>query len=112
MFLGFSVICEVIKRPPLNLDLQQPTVSGLFRGGYNSMWHILIGSTVQVSLPLGIRKKLREEKVINRIMLEPMPKKAFIEIDELAASAELLISDAARNITAQVLLIDGGQTAR
>ena len=55
---------------------------------------------------------ISEDEVINRIMLEPMPKKAFISIDELAKSAEFLISDAARNITAQTLVLDGGWTAR
>jgi 3-hydroxybutyrate dehydrogenase len=45
-------------------------------------------------------------------MLEPMPKKAFIEMDELGATAAFLLSDAARNITAQTLVIDGGWTAR
>jgi 3-hydroxybutyrate dehydrogenase len=50
--------------------------------------------------------------VINKIMLEPMPKKAFIEIDELAESVDFLISRAARNITAQAIVLDGGWTAR
>lgn len=55
---------------------------------------------------------ISEEDVINKIMLEPMPKKSFIEIDELAQSAEFLISNAARNITAQAIVLDGGWTAR
>lgn len=59
-----------------------------------------------------LENNISEEDVINTIMLQPMPKKAFIEIDELAASAEFLISDHARNITAQAIVIDGGWTAR
>ena len=59
-----------------------------------------------------IENGISEEDVINKIMLEPMPKKAFIEIDELATSAEFLMSDAAKNITAQTLVLDGGWTAR
>lgn len=55
---------------------------------------------------------LSEEEVINKIMLEPMPKKAFIDIDELSASAAFLIADTARNITAQTIVLDGGWTAR
>lgn len=55
---------------------------------------------------------LSEQDVINKIMLEPMPKKAFIDIDELAASAAFLIQDTARNITAQTIVLDGGWTAR
>jgi 3-hydroxybutyrate dehydrogenase len=41
-----------------------------------------------------------------------MPKKTFISIAEIAATIEFLISDAARNITAQSIAIDGGWTAR
>lgn len=59
-----------------------------------------------------VENGISEEEVINKIMLEPMPKKAFIEIEELAASAEFLMSDAAKNITAQTMVLDGGWTAR
>ena len=55
---------------------------------------------------------LTENDVINKIMLEPMPKKQFIEIDELADTALFLMSDSARNITAQAIALDGGWTAR
>lgn len=55
---------------------------------------------------------ISEDEVINKIMLEPMPKKSFIEMDELAATAAFLMADSARNITAQTLVIDGGWTAR
>jgi 3-hydroxybutyrate dehydrogenase len=55
---------------------------------------------------------ISEQEVIERIMLEPMPKKAFITIEEVAATAEFLISHAARNITGQTILIDGGWTVR
>jgi 3-hydroxybutyrate dehydrogenase len=55
---------------------------------------------------------ISEQEVIDNIMLAPMPKKAFIGIDELAATAVFLLSNEARNITAQALVIDGGWTAR
>ena len=45
-------------------------------------------------------------------MLKPMPKKRFITVEEVAAAAEFLISDSARNITGQTLVIDGGWTAQ
>jgi 3-hydroxybutyrate dehydrogenase len=45
-------------------------------------------------------------------MLKPMPKQAFIAIEEIAALAEYLMSDSARNITAQAIAIDGGWTAQ
>lgn len=55
---------------------------------------------------------ISEADVINNIMLEPMPKKAFIEMSELSASVAFLLSDAARNMTGQTLVLDGGWTIR
>ena len=55
---------------------------------------------------------MSEEAVVNNIMLKPMPKKAFIEIDELAASCEFLMSNLSKNITAQAIALDGGWTAQ
>ncbi|USH01460.1 3-hydroxybutyrate dehydrogenase [Grimontia kaedaensis] len=54
---------------------------------------------------------ITEEEVINTIMLKPMPKKAFIDLSELADTALFLCSPAAKNITAQAITIDGGWTA-
>jgi 3-hydroxybutyrate dehydrogenase len=53
-----------------------------------------------------------EQRLIDEIMLKPMPKRAFIEIDELGALVEYLASDAARNVTGQSIAIDGGWTAQ
>jgi 3-hydroxybutyrate dehydrogenase len=50
--------------------------------------------------------------VIDEVMLQPMPKKRFIEIDEIVAAVEFLASPAARNITGQTITIDGGWTAQ
>ncbi len=55
---------------------------------------------------------MTEEQVVSEIMLAPMPKKAFISVEELAGTAEFLISPAARNMTAQTLVLDGGWVAR
>jgi 3-hydroxybutyrate dehydrogenase len=55
---------------------------------------------------------ISEQDVIARIMLEPMPKKQFITVEEVAATIEFLASHAARNITGQTIVIDGGWTAR
>lgn len=54
---------------------------------------------------------LPEEHVIREIMLKPMPKKAFITITEIAAAVDYFLSDAAKNVTAQALALDGGWTA-
>ena len=53
-----------------------------------------------------------EQEVIDRIMLEPMPKRRFITVEEVAATIEFLAGDEARNITGQTIVIDGGWTAR
>lgn len=55
---------------------------------------------------------ISEQDVVNKIMLEPMPKKAFIGLDELAKTAEFLMSDAARNMNGQTLILDGGWTVK
>jgi 3-hydroxybutyrate dehydrogenase len=54
---------------------------------------------------------ISEQRVVDEIMLKPMPKKAFVTIDEVVALTQFLMSDAARNITAQSIAIDGGWTA-
>lgn len=58
------------------------------------------------------RHGIPEEEVIQRIMLEPMPKKAFITFEEVAAAIEYLGGSAARNITGQTITMDGGWTIR
>jgi 3-hydroxybutyrate dehydrogenase len=55
---------------------------------------------------------ITEQEVVERIMLEPMPKKRFITVEEVAATIEFLAGHAARNITGQTIVIDGGWTAR
>ncbi|HEY8944516.1 MAG TPA: 3-hydroxybutyrate dehydrogenase [Polyangiaceae bacterium] len=53
-----------------------------------------------------------EERVVKDVMLAPMPKGVFIGIDELGGIVAFLISPAARNITGQTIVVDGGWTAR
>lgn len=47
-----------------------------------------------------------------QIMLAPMPKRRFVAMDEIAGAVDFLLSDAARNVTGQCLVIDGGWTAQ
>lgn len=55
---------------------------------------------------------ITEAQVIQDIMLKPMPKKSFIGIDEITAAVDYLASPAARNMTGQTLVLDGGWTAQ
>jgi len=53
-----------------------------------------------------------EQQVVDEIMLRPMPKRAFITIEELGGIVEFLASDVARNVTGQWITVDGGWTAQ
>jgi len=57
-------------------------------------------------------RQMPEEEIIQRVMLQPMPKQAFITFEEVAAAVEYLMSPLARNVTGQTLTIDGGWTAQ
>lgn len=52
------------------------------------------------------------DEVIEQIMLDPMPKKAFITSEEVAATITFLCSQHARNITGQQIVMDGGWTIK
>ena len=53
-----------------------------------------------------------ERRVIDEIMLKPMPKRAFVTMEELGGIVEFLASDVARNVTGQWIAVDGGWTAQ
>lgn len=55
---------------------------------------------------------ISEQQVVDQIMLKPMPKGTFISIEELAGITAFLISPAARNITGQAIIVDGGWTSQ
>jgi 3-hydroxybutyrate dehydrogenase len=49
---------------------------------------------------------------VDEIMLRPMPKRAFVTLEELGGIIEFLASDVARNVTGQSITVDGGWTAQ
>jgi 3-hydroxybutyrate dehydrogenase len=53
-----------------------------------------------------------ESEVVEKVMLAPMPKGVFVGVDELAGIIAFLVSPAARNITGQTIVVDGGWTAQ
>jgi 3-hydroxybutyrate dehydrogenase len=57
-------------------------------------------------------RQISENEVIERVMLQPMPKQKFITVEEVAAAVQYLMSPLARNVTGQTITIDGGWTAQ
>ncbi|HTQ00228.1 MAG TPA: 3-hydroxybutyrate dehydrogenase [Casimicrobiaceae bacterium] len=55
---------------------------------------------------------ITEEQVINDVLLHAQPTKKFVQVDEVAALASFLASDAAASVTGTVIPVDGGWTAQ
>ena len=55
---------------------------------------------------------LPEQRIVDEIMLKPMPKHAFVTLEEIGGIVEFLASDVARNVTGQWIAVDGGWTAQ
>jgi 3-hydroxybutyrate dehydrogenase len=56
-------------------------------------------------------RNMTREQVINDVILAAQPTKQFVTVDQVAALAVYLCSDAAAQITGANLSIDGGWTA-
>jgi 3-hydroxybutyrate dehydrogenase len=54
---------------------------------------------------------LTKEQVINDVLLQAQPTKEFVTVEQVAALALFLTTDAASNITGANLSMDGGWTA-
>ncbi|HEY4939868.1 MAG TPA: 3-hydroxybutyrate dehydrogenase [Rhizomicrobium sp.] len=54
---------------------------------------------------------MSKEQVMNDVLLAAQPTKAFVTVEEVAALAVFLCSDAAKNITGANISMDGGWTA-
>ena len=56
-------------------------------------------------------RNMTREQVIDEVLLKAQPTKQFVTIDEVAALAVYLASDAAKGMTGSMLNLDGGWTA-
>ena len=72
------------------------------------VWTPLVESQVPNTMAA---RNLTREQVIEDVMLHAQPTKAFVGIEEVAALAVHLTSDAAKSMTGSILSIDGGWTA-
>jgi len=123
----------------INIASAQALVASPFKSGYVAAKHGIAGLTKTVALeaaehgitmnaicpgyvrtPL-VQKQipdtaksrgLTEEQLINDVQLHAQPTKKFVQIDEVAAFAAFLASDAAASITGAILPIEGGWTAQ
>jgi 3-hydroxybutyrate dehydrogenase len=123
----------------VNIGSIHALVASPFKSAYVAAKHGLLGFTRSVALetarnditinmvaPSYVRTALVEKQIeaqarvhglspheiAAQIMLAPMPKQRFIEMDELCGTVEFLLSSAARSITGQCIVIDGGWTAQ
>ncbi len=74
-----------------------------------------LGITVNAIAPSFVRTPLTEDLFRNSATLEPFlkatPLGRFPEVDDVAAAAMYLASEAGRSISGQILAVDGGRTA-
>lgn len=123
----------------INMGSIHSLVASPYKTAYTSAKHGLLGLSKVVALetadcditvnticPAYVKTPLVEKQIANQakshnistevvekeIMLKPMPKKAFVTIEELIGITKFFISDAARNITGQTITVDGGWTAQ
>jgi len=123
----------------INIASAHGLVASPFKSAYVAAKHGLVGLTKTVALEVAgkgitcnavcpgfvltplvetqIQDRAKErgisrEDVINNVILERQPSKEFVKVEEIAALAVFLASDAGASITGSAYSIDGGWTAQ
>jgi len=73
------------------------------------VWTPLVANQIEDTMKA---RHMTREQVINDVMLERQPTKQFATVDQIAAVAVFLCSDAASQITGANISVDGGWTAQ
>jgi 3-hydroxybutyrate dehydrogenase len=98
-------IAGLTKTAALELAMAGVTVNCISPG---YVWTPLVEKQIPDTMKA---RGMTKEQVINEVLLEAQPTKQFVTVDQVAALAVYLCSDAASQITGANLSMDGGWTA-
>ena len=98
-------IAGLTKSVALELATSGVTVNAICPG---YVWTPLVEKQIPDTMAA---RNMTKEQVIDEVMLKAQPTKQFVTIDEVAALALYLTSDAAKGMTGSILSLDGGWTA-
>ncbi len=99
-------IAGLTKSAALELATHGITVNCISPG---YVWTPLVESQIPDTMKA---RGLTEEQVINDVLLKAQPTKEFVTVDQVAALAVFLCSDAASQMTGSNIAMDGGWTAQ
>lgn len=99
-------IAGLTKTAALELATHKITVNCISPG---YVWTPLVEAQIPDTMKA---RGLTKDQVIDEVMLKAQPTKEFVTVDQVAAIATFLCSDAASQITGSNLTVDGGWTAQ
>ncbi len=99
-------IAGLTKTAALELATHKITVNCISPG---YVWTPLVEAQIPDTMKA---RGLTKDQVIDEVLLKAQPTKEFVTVDQVAAIATFLCSDAASQITGSNLTVDGGWTAQ